>query len=590
MNHILKIIAISKPYHKWVWILSVLILISAVLQILSPVLFKQVVDQAEQQLVNNSGDVVKAYQLLGLMFGLGIASTLIDSISMRLGDYTSGRIGRYLTEKFYQKILTLPQKYFDSQISGKIINQLSRGIISLQDFLGALSNFIVPALIQTIFTLGVMAYYNLLIAGLATITFPLFLILSYYSTQKWGKFEVMRTKIEDLSRGRIQEVISNIKLVRSFNQQHHEYRYVSDQLQTSVGIYDQQSTTYHVINFLRNTGLEVIIIIIFVILFRQTFSSTMSFGELVLILQLLNQLRRPLFSMSFVIERIKRAETGSKEYFEILALESTETMPQKHLRPPTKLPSIEFCHISFEYENSEKVLSDISFKLDKSETVALVGHSGAGKTTIVNLILKFYNPTQGDILFNGKNYQTLSHQQIRSAISLVFQDSELFSTTIRDNVAYGSPNATDEKVIKALKKANAYDFVKTFKAGIDQPIGERGIKLSGGQKQRIQIARAILMDAPILILDEATSSLDAKSEKLVQDALEKLMQNKLVLIIAHRFSTIQNVDRILVLDNGQIVDQGNPQSLAKKEGLYSELLHYQIQGNQKLLEKFEIHS
>ncbi|HRN70350.1 MAG TPA: ATP-binding cassette domain-containing protein, partial [Candidatus Woesebacteria bacterium] len=177
---------------------------------------------------------------------------------------------------------------------------------------------------------------------------------------------------------------------------------------------------------------------------------------------------------------------------------------------------------------------------------------------------------------------------VRSHISLVFQENELFSTTVFENVSYGKPHATENEVIDALKKANAYEFVSKLPKGIHAEIGERGVKLSGGQKQRLQIARAILADSPILILDEATSSLDAKSEKLVQDALEVLIKNRLVIIIAHRFSTIQNADKILVIENGTIVDSGAPGTLAKKKGIYSELLQYQIQGNQKLLEKYEL--
>jgi ATP-binding cassette subfamily B protein len=226
--------------------------------------------------------------------------------------------------------------------------------------------------------------------------------------------------------------------------------------------------------------------------------------------------------------------------------------------------------------------------LESPESVALVGHSGAGKTTLISLLLKFYDPTKGNLTLNGKPYQEYSHTTIRNNISLVFQDNELFSSTVRENVAYGKPDATEKEVIDALKLANAYEFVTKLSKGLDSEIGERGVKLSGGQKQRIQIARAILKDAPILILDEATSSLDAKSEKEVQEALDQLMKKKLVLIIAHRFSTIQNVDKIIVLDHGKIVDYGNPQELAKKPGVYSELLRYQIEGNKKLLEKYEI--
>lgn len=223
-----------------------------------------------------------------------------------------------------------------------------------------------------------------------------------------------------------------------------------------------------------------------------------------------------------------------------------------------------------------------------NEKVALVGHSGAGKSTIVNLILKFYDPQSGTIKLNGEDYNSMDQQFIRNNIALVFQENELFSTTVRDNVAYGS-EANDKAIIKALEEANALDFVNKLPGGLDSKVGERGVKLSGGQKQRIQIARAILKDAPILILDEATSNLDSKSESAVQDALKNLMQDKLVIIIAHRFSTIQNVDKIIVLDDGRVADMGTPKQLASKSGVYSELLQYQVEGNKKLLKEYELY-
>ena len=225
----------------------------------------------------------------------------------------------------------------------------------------------------------------------------------------------------------------------------------------------------------------------------------------------------------------------------------------------------------------------------KGKLVIISAPSGAGKTTIVNLILKFYNPTMGDVLLNGTSYKKLSHQVIRNNISLVFQENELFSTTIRENVAYGNTSATEKDVVRALKLANAWDFVSGFEKGIDTEVGERGVRLSGGQKQRIQIARAILKDSPILILDEATSSLDSKSEMEVQTGLENLMKNRLTIIIAHRFSTIQNVDTILVVEDGKISQKGSPQELSTKKGVYKDLLTYQIQGNEKLLKQFGLH-
>jgi ATP-binding cassette subfamily B protein len=227
--------------------------------------------------------------------------------------------------------------------------------------------------------------------------------------------------------------------------------------------------------------------------------------------------------------------------------------------------------------------------MKEKEKVALVGHSGVGKSTLVNLILKFYEPTSGALLLNGKSYGEFDHRFIRNNISLVFQENELFSTTIKENVSYGSPDATEKDVIKALKMANAWDFVNKFPKGIESQVGERGVRLSGGQKQRIQIARAILKDSPILILDEATSSLDSKSEMEVQKGLDNLMKNRLTIIIAHRFSTIQNVDKIVVVDEGRIVDMGSPQELATRPGVYKDLLQYQISGNKKLLASFEIY-
>jgi len=558
------------------------------LELVSPYILKLIVDQIQNEITSGTGDLNRLYILVAVMFGSSVLAVGLEALNQRIGDYTTARMGKFLTEKFYQKIFTLPQKYFDSQVSGKIINLLGRGILSLQDFLGAATNFIVPAFLRSIFIFIVLGFYSPLVAILAFLSFPFYIYVSHISTKKWGERQVLKNEIEDSTRGRIQEVIGNMRLVRSFNTQFNETEIVSKKLQESVKIYDRQSLVYHFYNFLRNFGLELGVVVVMLVIFQNTFVEILTIGEMVLILQYLNQIRRPLFAMSFILERIKQAEAGSKAYFDILSLESTEKLPKKFVKPKFDHPTIAFSNVSFEYAKSERVLRDISFNLAKKETVALVGHSGAGKTTLINLILKFYEPTGGSISMNNKDYKNLLHQDIRSHISLVFQEHELFSASIFENVAYAKQNATKAEVIKALKMAYAYDFVMKFPDKLNSQIGERGVRLSGGQKQRIQIARAILADKPILILDEATSSLDAKSEKYVQEALEVLMKNRLVIIIAHRFSTIQNADKILVLEKGRIVDSGSPFDLAGRKGIYSELLRYQVEGNQKLLAKYDI--
>lgn len=589
MNNILKIIKLSKPLHKWVLLACVLITFQAILQQATPITLMYVVDELSAQITNGTGDYQRLVQLFGLILVINITGLILGSLNQRLGDFIASRLGRYLTEKYYRKIFTLPQKYFDSEISGKIINQLNRGIVSIREFIGAATNFIMPALLQAIFGIAVLAYFDLTIALLAVAVFPIYIAISSYSTRRWGKLQAEKNVFEDSARGRIQEVISNIKLVKTYNTQVKEWDYVDDQYSNINRIYDKQSTQYHILNFIREFGLEIAFVIILFMIFRKTFLGELSLGEMVLIIQILNQLRWPLFGMSYILEQVQRAEADSKEFFDVLDLPSSEVFHTKKLPALVKDPEITFENVTFEYEDGAPVLSDLNLKLDKRETVALVGHSGAGKTTLINLILKLYDPTSGKIKLSNKEYSKADHSWIRAHMALVFQDNELFSSTIKDNVAYGVPGATDAKIISALKQANAYDFVMKFKDGLNAKIGERGVKLSGGQKQRIQIARAILHNKPILILDEATSSLDSKSERLVQDALEKLFKNRLVIIIAHRFSTIQNVDKIVVLDDGGIVDAGKPRELAKRQGLYSELLRYQIEGNKKLLSKFELY-
>lgn len=589
MKNLAKLIRISKPLHNLVIILAILILFSATLSLAAPILSKFIVDEIVLRVSHKGGDVNRLLLLIVIAFGINFLGLVSTTISDRIGDHFAGKLRQYLTEKFYNKVLSLPQSYFDSEVSGKIVNQLSRGIVSTQGFLNSATNFILPTLIQSIFTIAVLAFYNLPIAFFTFILFPIYLIISYYSTVRWGKHEVVKNAIEDRTRGRMQEVISNISLVKSFTSEQIEFNTVSKDLTEINTIYAKQSRAFHIFDFYRGLSLNVILFIINIIVFYQTFVGVLSIGEMVLILQLVNQARIPLFAMSFILTQLQMAETGSKEYLEILSLKSTENFSKPVKKSKLSEPSIQFKHVSFNYEESGTVLNDVSFIIQKNQSVALVGHSGAGKSTIINLILKFYEPTGGEIYLKEKTYKKLDHALVRNNIALVFQENELFSTSIKENVAYGRPHATDEEVIKALELANAYDFVKKLPHGIESQVGERGVRLSGGQKQRIQIARAILKNAPILILDEATSSLDAKSEKEVQNALENLMKRKLVIIIAHRFSTIQNVDKILVVNEGTIVESGTPQELSKKPGIYSELLQYQMEGNKKLLEKFDIY-
>jgi ATP-binding cassette subfamily B protein len=251
---------------------------------------------------------------------------------------------------------------------------------------------------------------------------------------------------------------------------------------------------------------------------------------------------------------------------------------------------VEYRNVDFAYDATDQILHDISFTVEPGTKLALVGESGEGKTTISNLLCRFYNVTGGSILIDGTDISTVTQDSLRSNIAVVFQEPALFSGTVRENIMYGSENASDEQLKAAANGANARTFIEKLPNGFDTEIGERGVKLSGGQKQRLAIARAILKDAPILILDEATSSLDSKAEHEVQQALNELMKNRTTLIIAHRLSTISSVDQIVGLKRGRVIEHGTPAELAQTDGIYAELLHLQLPGeqNKAKLQRYEI--
>ena len=288
-------------------------------------------------------------------------------------------------------------------------------------------------------------------------------------------------------------------------------------------------------------------------------------------------------------------ETASIE-LEPTVIPATRVRPASGVIPaeagiPTATPVVEFRDAHFGYTEAAQVLAGVSFGVFRGERVAFVGESGVGKTTIASLLLGLYPLTSGSLLVNGREVAAIPLAELRSQVGVVFQDPSLFSGTIRENLAYGRPSATEDEIVTAAKRAHAHVFISALPGGYDAEIGERGVKLSGGQKQRIAVARAMLKDAPILVLDEATSSLDSKAERLVQDGLEELMTDRTTLIIAHRLSTISSVDRIITLREGQIDEIGTPAELARTGGIYAELLALQASSTKaarKLLQRYEI--
>jgi ATP-binding cassette subfamily B protein len=409
------------------------------------------------------------------------------------------------------------------------------------------------------------------------------------SSGTWQGYENEKNAIKDTAAGRFQESISNIRTIKSFASEERELSFFNNTLSKLLPVNSKQSAYWNTRDAQRKVMVNLLFGLVFVAIVQQLYSGVITIGNTVALIQFSLLVRVPIFTISFLVSQLQQATTSSRDYF--LTLDQLEED-----RSATKLinkvkGSIEFQDVEFSYKHGESVFKNINFKIKPGQKVALVGESGQGKSTLAHLLLKLYTPTTGKILIDRLDLSELETVSLRKQIGLVLQEPALFSGTIHDNIAYGKPKATKKQVMAAAKAANADHFIAKFKDGYESYIGERGVKLSGGQKQRITIARTILKDAPILILDEATSSLDSKAEREVQAALDNLMRGKTTLIIAHRLSTISGADLIVTLKGGRVDEVGSPKDLAKTSGVYAELLELQNSGTKaakKALEKFDI--
>ena len=609
LSRILSTTRVLWPFYIGVIICS---LATAAASLISPFLIRDATDAIVGAVSSDEGLSQAAMSdttrtVIWLVIGLLIADltqTIVHNIGGYLGDVMTARMREILSTRYYAKLLSLPQRYFDSQVTGTIIARLERSISNITQFLQAFSNNFFPMLLTVGAVLGITAWHYWPLAVLLIIVFPVYTLLTALTSKRWQKIEAKKNEQIDIAGGRFAEVIGQVKVVRSFTAELREIAFFGSRFRRTISLTRDQSTWWHRMDALRGGILNIIFAGIYLLLFLRTLSGEFSIGTMVMLIQLINMARQPVTMMSFLVDAAQRAVAGSRDYFKVMELtpetrtqpellsaatanngdfdsasvgstadaESVDSAHRSSLERAAEqeaigAPIVDFDAVDFAYEEDKTVLSNVSFRAYSGQKIALVGES-----TIVNLLLGFYAPTAGRLSVLGSDVSEVSGSTLRAGSAVVFQDSSLFSGTIRENIAYGKPNATDEEIIAAAKKANADDFIRSFADGYDTTIGERGLKLSGGQKQRIAIARAILKDAPLLILDEATSALDTKAEREVQRGLDKLMEGRTTVIIAHRLSTISDVDTIVTLRDGHVDEVGAPAELAQTDGIYAELL------------------
>ena len=522
---------------------------------------------------------------------IALANSLLTNIAGYFGDQMSVRLRAILSGRYFHKLLRLPQRYYDNELTGKIVSRLNRSITSITDFLQTFANSFFPTVITLVAVLVITAFYSPWLSLLLIIIYPTFVWLTALTSRKWQVWEKQKNDHYDIAGGRFAEVIGQMRVVKSFVAEKRELTGFNDHYDETLTLTKSQSAFWHRMDFWRRGALDVVFFGVYAIIFLQAARGDYSVGDMVLLIQLTAMARQPVTSMSYWVDLTQRAVVGSQEYFKVMGEvdepnNALEAEPTAEIRWTDEDPVIAFDDVDFSYDDDQGdglVLQDIDLKINRGERVAFVGESGGGKTTLVNLIMKLYPATNGEIRVHGQSVREVPTVALRKEIGVVFQDSNLFSGTIRENMEYGRPGATDEELTVAATRANAMSFIAKLPNGFDTEIGERGIKLSGGQKQRLSVARALLKDAPILILDEATSSLDTKAERAVQAGLEELMEGRTTLIIAHRLSTIASVDRIVTLRDGRIDEVGSPAELARTGGIYAELLA--LQGSESKADK-----
>lgn len=565
-----RLISYVRPYMGRMIAAVVCIVLAAGGNLAVPWIIKDVIDQV---LINKdmvmlniiAAGILLIFFLRGIFF---FGQTYLMS-------YIGQRVIIDIREAVYRQLQRLSLGYFDKRQTGAIMSSVTNDVSALQAALVESMVELVTEAMILVGSLGAMFFLHWKLSLLTLITMPLVLqAINTFGKKLRQAGRVLQARTADIT-AILQETISGIRVIKSFAREDYETnRFKQEnffnfraQMKTSQLL----ATLTPVIEFLSAIGVTVIIWYGGM----EVINGNLTSGALIAFLIYVVNLSNPVKRLSKVYGNIQKSLAAAERVFDIL-----DTEPDiKDMPGAVDLPVVEghvaLQQVSFAYSSGQYALREVSLEVKPGQTVAIVGPSGAGKTTIANLLPRFYEVTEGRILVDGKDIRTVTMQSLRQQIGIVPQETVLFNGTVYDNILYGRLDATEAEVVAAAKAANAHSFIDKMPDKYQTQIGERGAKLSGGQRQRISIARAILKDPRILVLDEATSALDTESEKLVQQALDKLMIGRTSFVIAHRLSTVQRADMIVVLDKGRIVEQGTHNELLASGGLYSTL--YQVQ-------------
>ncbi|WP_394795685.1 ABC transporter ATP-binding protein [Armatimonas sp.] len=577
-----RLLGYAKGYKLQATIVTVLMIAGTALQLLPGWIVKRLTDDVLVPKVA----VAAADRLHGLiywvlvMIGATVLGLVMGIFRSRLTAYLSLTMTRQIRTETYATLQKLGLSYYDKRQSGALLNRVTSDVNELNNFLVDGLQMLVVNGLMLIGTLVIVFTQNWRLALLVMIPIPL-VVLGTTRIWKflWGRLEKLWNLRSSMTAS-IAVALNGTRVVKAFAQEDREMARFNQKVgalyHANLDLENWWATLLPILGFLMTSGG----FIVWYVGGQQVIAEEITFGTLNMFFYYLGQLYGPLQGMTRIADWLGRVLTSAERVFEVMDTQADVADSADSVAMPNMKGELLFENVSFGYDKARRVLENVDLHVMPGEMIGLVGHSGAGKSTIINLISRFYDPSEGRILIDGVEMKKVKLQDLRSQMGIVLQEPFLFPGTIAENIAYGKADATLEQIMRAAKAANAHDFILRFPDGYDSLVGERGARLSGGERQRISIARAILHDPKVLILDEATASVDTETEKQIQEAIQRLIAGRTTFAIAHRLSTLRNADRLVVIEKGRVAEMGTHAELMEKDnGIFRKLVEMQLEVN-----------
>ena len=570
-----RIFSYLKPYWKQLMLVLAAILCSAILTLLPSVLTGKIIDEG---LIARSMNALVKYIVLS--FAVTLGANLIGILESYMNTWIAQHITYDMRNSMFCHLQRMPQKFFTTNNQGDIITRMTSDISGVQQIITSTLTSIISNSVTLVVALVVMFKQNWILALIGVIIVPLFAI----PTRSAGKNRWSITKdsqeCSDEINGILNETlsVSGQLLVKLFGKEDAEFERYEKVNKKMIDLNIKESMAGRWFRMALSTFTNIGPMLIYLVggIIMMKYDDTLTVGEITVLVALLGRMYGPVNQLLNIQVDWIRSMAMFTRIFEYYDMPVEIENPPHPVTPSKVSGEVEFRHVSFSYEPERPILKDINFRLDNGKCFAIVGPSGSGKSTLINLIPRLYDVDGGEVRFDGVDVRRLDLDFLRRNIGIVSQETYLYNGTIRDNLLYAKPDATEEELIDACKQANIYDFISKQEEGLDTKVGNRGLKLSGGEKQRISIARILLKDPALMIFDEATSALDSISEQKIQEAIEPLIQSRTSILIAHRLSTILAADEILVIKDGEIAERGTHDKLVGLGGVYTQLYETQF--------------